>query len=90
MSTTEERLATIEANTERILRALDGNGQPGLIPRMAQLETLSLVHTEDIKDLQQRPNRSGAVGGAVGGTFVTGLGGGILLLLQRLGVSIGG
>lgn len=88
MPTDGERLAAIEVNTLRILKVLDGNGQPGLIPRFASLETLVEEQAEDIKELRAQPRRGGVAGGVAGGSLTAGLGGAILLVLQRMGVAL--
>ena len=77
MPTDVERLAAIESKTDRIIMMLDGNGQPGLITRVAKIE-------ERI-NMTSRAGLYGGIGGGAAGTGVLGL---VLLILDKLGVSL--
>lgn len=77
MPTDVERLAAIESKTDRIIMMLDGNGQPGLITRVAKIE-----------ERINMTNRAGLYGGIGGGAAGTGVLGIILLILDRFGVTL--
>ena len=82
MPSVEERLAAIEVNTVRIIKLLDGNGQPGILTEFVRMdERLAAFEKKE----EQRM-RAGIAGGIVGATSGTGLFSGIVILLQRLGV----
>ena len=62
--TDRELLLITAQRTERIERTIDGNGQPGLISRMATVE-------EGLENLESPPrNRTPVVGGVAGGISV--------------------
>lgn len=82
MVSVEERLATIEANTLRILKFLDGNGQPGLVTRIAKIEEKLVV----VESEAAAKNRNGLVGGVTGSAATASLFSAAAIILQKLGV----
>lgn len=83
--TVEERLARIEANTDRILRALDGNGQPGIIVKTAQLQEQVDSLEMGLKEIKEQKTRSGLAGGIAGGSLAS-IGGLVAFVLDKLGI----
>ena len=82
MPTNEERLSTIEANTTRILKILDGNGQPGIITELARMDT----RMGYIEQKAESGARSGMVGGVSGSAATAVLFSSLAIILQKLGV----
>ena len=76
--TTEEMVAVIYDRSERIERALFGNGQAGVIGRVDKIEERINMNT-----------RAGWYGGLGGGAAGSGVLGIILLLMDKFGVKIG-
>ena len=82
LPTNEERLATIEANTARILKILDGNGQPGVVAELARIDT-RMGYIEQKADSRAR---TGVVGGVTGSVTTATLFSSLAIILQKLGV----
>ena len=76
--TTDEMVAVIYDRSERLERALFGNGQPGLTGRVDKIEERINMNT--------RAGWYGGIGGGAAGSGVLGL---ILLLLDKFGVQVG-
>lgn len=74
----EASIAVLLDRSERLEKLMLGNGQPGLLQRVATLE-----------ETDRQAAKAGAKAGATTGTAATMLGGLVLLILGHFGIKLG-